>query len=39
MQVDTSVNELQEKAAEITSLNGWKRDDARDMLLALLPDI
>jgi hypothetical protein len=32
------VDELQQKAAEIIVLDGWKRDDVRDMLLALLPD-
>jgi hypothetical protein len=32
------ISELQSKAKETIILDGWKRDDVRDMLLALLPD-
>jgi hypothetical protein len=32
------ISELQRKAKETIVLDGWKRDDVRDMLLALLPD-
>jgi hypothetical protein len=34
-----SISELQQRAKEIIILEGWKRDDIRDMLLALLPDL
>jgi hypothetical protein len=32
------INKLRENAKETIILDGWKRDDVRDMLLALLPD-
>jgi hypothetical protein len=32
------ISELKSKAKETIILDGWKRDDVRDMLLALLPD-
>jgi hypothetical protein len=32
-----SVDELKDRAVEITSLQGMSRDDIREMLLALLP--
>jgi hypothetical protein len=34
-----SISELQQRAKEIIILEGWKRDDIRDMLLSLLPDL
>eukprot|EP00980_Cylindrotheca_fusiformis_P016715 scaffold5024_cov136-Cylindrotheca_fusiformis.AAC.44 len=36
---NANIQELRSKAVETVNLNGWKRDDARDMLLTLLPDI
>jgi hypothetical protein len=33
-----SIDELQVTATETIVMDGWKRDDLRDMLLALLPD-
>jgi hypothetical protein len=35
---DLDVYELESKSVESMVLDGWKRDDVRDMLLALLPD-
>ena len=35
---DSDIYELQRKSKESIMLDGWKRDDVRDMLLALLPD-
>jgi hypothetical protein len=34
---DVNVNSLVENAKEVIRLDGWKRDDVRDMLKALLP--
>jgi hypothetical protein len=35
---NADIRELRTKAVETVFLNGWKRDDARDILLTLLPD-
>ena len=33
-----SVGELEELAPETLVLNGWKRDDIREMIKAIIPD-
>lgn len=36
---DSTVVELKKNAAETVMLSGWQRDDAKDMLMSLLPDV